>query len=114
MPAALAAEPLAYEAPHRKPTAPLHTERGTAVTGKRRKTAPGGKEVMYLPCRGTANYAFLVCLLEVRTAHGSSSWAPCHHPCYEGLSAGPQHRHLRLPVCLLEARRCVCCVVPCL
>lgn len=66
-PAALAAEePLVYAAPHSEPVAPPRAERAPAPAAKRRKTAAGSKDKSYLPSRGSANYAFLVCLLEVR------------------------------------------------
>ena len=61
-----AGEPLVSAAPQSEPAAPPRAERAPAPAAKRRKTAAGSKDKSYLPSRGSANYAFLVCLLEVR------------------------------------------------
>ena len=84
-----AGETSAHAAPHSEPVAPPPAERPPAPAAKRRKTAAGAKDRSYLPGRGSANYAFLVCLLEVAPApaSGLSGWPGSDRhahvkPCY--------------------------------
>ena len=57
---------MVYATPYSEPAAPPPAPRAPAPAAKRRKTAASSKDKSYLPSRGSANYAFLVCLLEVR------------------------------------------------
>ncbi|KAK9831459.1 hypothetical protein WJX81_007468 [Elliptochloris bilobata] len=59
-------EPMDFEALNSDLVMPLHVARSAAAAGKRHKIAACAKEKGYLPGRGTANYAFLVCLLEAK------------------------------------------------
>lgn len=81
---------------------PLHMARATAAAGKRRKTA-GDKVKAYLPGRGTANYAFLVCLLQARCFR-----PPSRDACTLGDMIGCLTWLLELR--LLECRLQVCCL----
>ncbi len=83
---------------------PLHMARATAAAGKRRKTA-GNKVKAYLPGRGTANYAFLVCLLQARYFR-----PPSRDACTPGGVIGCPTWLLELR--LLECRLQVCGLPP--
>lgn len=97
-------EPVESEALHSEAVMPLHMARATAAAGKPQKTA-GNKVKAYLPGRGCANYAFLVCLLQARCFR-----PPSHDACTPGGVTGCPTWLLDLR--LLECRLQVCCRPP--